>query len=46
VSEDVGEWKGLDVSRQKTPPKIKNRTALYYWRLLRQLPWLVLRYRL
>jgi hypothetical protein len=35
-----------DVSRQKTPPKIKKRTALYYWRLLRQLPWLVLRYRL
>jgi hypothetical protein len=34
------------MSGQKTPPSIKNRTALYYWRLLRQIPWLVLRYRL
>ena len=41
-----GTGTGTGVSRQKTPPNIKNRTALYYWRLLRQIPWLVLRYRL
>jgi hypothetical protein len=26
--------------------KVKRRNALYIWRLVRQLPWLVLRYKL
>jgi hypothetical protein len=33
-------------SGRRPQPKIKRRNALYYWRLLRQLPWLPLRYKL
>ena len=39
---------GRKVEEGEQPPRqrAKARTALYYWRLLRQLPWLVLRYKL
>jgi hypothetical protein len=33
-------------SDETPPPHVKRRKALYYWRLVRQLPWLLLRYRL
>jgi hypothetical protein len=39
---------GPKIKQGEHPPHqgAKARTALYYWRLLRQLPWLVLRYKL
>jgi hypothetical protein len=36
----------IRVSHDRPARARKRRTVLYYWRLLRQLPWLVLRYRL
>jgi hypothetical protein len=36
----------IHMSHDPPAPARKRRTFLYYWRLLRQLPWLVLRYRL
>jgi hypothetical protein len=34
------------VSEKRAERRSKKRRALYVWRLLRQLPWLPLRYRL
>jgi hypothetical protein len=33
-------------SEEVAAARVKRRRLLYYWRLVRQLPWLVLRYRL
>ncbi len=37
---------GLAMKRRTSERDPKQRRAIYYWRLARQLPWLVLRYRL
>ena len=34
------------MSEQRPQRRMKRRNALYIWRLVRQLPWLVLRYKL
>ncbi len=37
---------GLTMKRRASEQEPKQRRAIYYWRLARQLPWLILRYRL
>ncbi len=37
---------GAAMKRRTSERDQKQRTAIYYWRLARQLPWLPLRYRL
>ena len=34
------------MDERRPRPRVKRRRALYVWRLVRQLPWLVLRYKL
>ena len=37
---------GLAMKRRGSERDPKQRRAIYYWRLVRELPWLILRYRL
>ncbi len=37
---------GSAMKRRSSERDPKQRRAMYYWRLVRQLPWLILRYRL
>ena len=46
MSENGVHGRKVEVDEHPPQQRAKARTALYYWRLLRQLPWLALRYKL
>ncbi len=46
MNEDGRQEQQLRSSRNGPRRQPRGRTVLYYWRLVRQLPWLVLRYKL
>jgi hypothetical protein len=46
MSEEGAHGQSVKAGERRRQRRTKTRNALYYWRLLRQLPWLVLRYKL
>ena len=46
MSEEGVHGRKVKAGEQRPQQRARARNALYYWRLLRQLPWLVLRYKL
>jgi hypothetical protein len=45
-SDTIDDEGGLAMKSLSSERKPKKRRAIYYWRMARQLPWLILRYRL